>query len=306
VTPAQATGGHDAPAPAVSFAAVDLSVVIPAHNVAETLGEQLDALLGETWDGEWEIVVVDNRSTDGTAALALQYAGRDARVRVIDAPDRAGLCYSREAGVRAAVSDRVAVCDGDDVVEPGWVRAMGEALREHRVVTGPLDVDRLNPPWLVETRGRLDSEGVRTWFGAFPVIAGGNLGIRKDVFDEVGGFDQGYIGAEDHEFSLRLAQHGIPIHFAPDARIAYRYRSEASVLWRQGNTYGRSRPRLRRRVVEAGLPAPSRFAGWRSWLWLLRHLPGLGSPEGRARWAWVAGNRVGQLRGSVEARSVFV
>lgn len=285
---------------------MDLSVVIPAHDVADTLAEQLDALLAQEWDGAWEIVVVDNRSTDGTAALAREYATRDGRVRVVDAPEHAGLCYSRETGVRAAASDHVAICDGDDVVEPGWVAAMGDALREHRVVTGPLDVDRLNPPWLVETRGRLDSDGVRTWFGAFPVIAGGNLGIRRDVFDEVGWFDQAYIGAEDHEFSLRLARRAIPIHFAAGARIAYRYRSEASVLWRQGNTYGRSRPMLRRLVVEAGLPAPSRFAGWRSWLWLLRHLPGLGSTEGRARWAWVAGNRVGQLRGSVEARSVFV
>jgi glycosyltransferase involved in cell wall biosynthesis len=285
---------------------VDLSVVIPAHDVADTLAEQLDALLAQQWSGEWEVIVVDNRSTDGTNALAQEYAARDERVRVVVAPDRAGLCYSRETGVRAARSDDVAICDGDDVVEPGWVRAMGDALREHRVVTGPLDVDRLNPPWLVETRGRLDSDAVRTWFGAFPVIAGGNLGIRRDVFDEVGSFDQRYIGAEDHEFSLRLAQHGIPIHFAPDARIAYRYRSEASVLWRQGNTYGRSRPMLRRRTVEAGLVAPSRFAGWRSWLWLLRHLPGLRTAEGRARWVWVAGNRVGQLRGSVEARSVFL
>jgi GT2 family glycosyltransferase len=285
---------------------VDLSVVIPAHDVADTLADQLDALLTQTWSGEWEIVVVDNRSTDGTAALAQRYATRDTRVRVVDAPDRAGLCYSRETGVRAAASDHVAICDGDDVVEPGWVAAMGDALREHRVVTGPLDVDRLNPAWLVETRGRLDSDRTRTWYGAFDVIAGGNLGIHRDVFTEIGWFDQSYIGAEDHEFSLRLARHGIPIHFAPGARIAYRYRGEPAALWHQGTIYGRSLPMLRRRVVEAGLPAPSRVAGWRSWLWLVRHLPGLRTAEGRARWVWVAGNRIGQLRGSVEARSLFL
>ena len=55
---------------------MDLSVVIPAHNVAETLGAQLDALAAESWDGEWEIVVVDNCSTDGTAALVRDHAAR--------------------------------------------------------------------------------------------------------------------------------------------------------------------------------------------------------------------------------------
>lgn len=285
---------------------MDLSVVIPAHNVADTLAEQLDALLAQSWPGEWEVVVVDNRSTDATPDLVRGYAARHARVRLVDAPERPGLCFSREVGVLRAASDHVAICDGDDIVGPQWVAAMGDALRDHRVVTGPLDVDRLNPPWLVETRGRLDTDRCRTWYGAFDVVAGGNLGIRRDVFTEVGFFDERFIGAEDHEFSLRLHEHGIPIHFAPDALLHYRYRADARVLWAQGNTYGRSRPELRTRVVEAGLVPPSRVAGWRSWAWLVRHSPELRTEHGRARWLWVAGNRVGQLRGSIRARSLFV
>jgi GT2 family glycosyltransferase len=285
---------------------VDLSVVIPAHNVEATLPAQLDALLAQTWPHEWEIVVVDNRSTDGTAACAREYAARDARVRVVDAPERAERGYARAMGVRAAASDHLAFCDGDDVVEPGWVPAMGEALRLHPVVTGPLDVEGLNTDWLVETRGRLDTDETRTWFGAFDVIASGNLGVRREVLTEVGSFDQRFDGAEDHEFSLRLAEHGVPVHFVPEARVAYRYRVDAKTLWRQGLTYGRPRPMLRRRVVEAGFPAPSRFAGWRSWVWLVVHLPGLRTAEGRAQWAWVAGNRVGHVRGSLEARSLFL
>jgi glycosyltransferase involved in cell wall biosynthesis len=71
---------------------MDLSVVIPAHNVAATLGDQLDALAAESWDGEWEIVVVDNCSTDGTAALVRDHAARNPRL---------GWCRRRSGKVRA-------------------------------------------------------------------------------------------------------------------------------------------------------------------------------------------------------------
>ncbi len=283
-----------------------LSVVIPARNVAETLPAQLDALLSQEWGGPWEIVVVDNLSSDATAEVAQGYSSRDARVRVVAATNRAGLCYARDAGVRAARFDAIAICDGDDVVAPTWVRAMGEALELHQVVTGPLDVDRLNPPWLVGTRGRPSACTCATWFGLFPVVSGGNLGLRRDVWEMTGGFDEAFLGAEDAEFSLRLYEQGVRVHFEPEARVHYRYRQSFRDLWRQGTQYGLARPMVRRRVIELGLPAPSPVAGWKSWLWLVAYLPTVVTTTGRARWAWVAANRLGQVRGSMRARTVFV
>ena len=56
--------------------AVDLTVVIPAHNAAATLGRQLDALVAQEWSGSWEVVVVDNRSTDATVYCVAEGSGR--------------------------------------------------------------------------------------------------------------------------------------------------------------------------------------------------------------------------------------
>ena len=61
-----------------------------------------------------------------------------------------------------------------------------------------------------------------------------------------------------------------------------------------------------RRLREQGLPVPSPLAGWRSWLWLVAHLGDLRTHEGRAAWVWVAGNRVGQLEGSVRYRCLYL
>lgn len=285
---------------------MDLSVVIPAHNAADTLGAALDAVLGQEWEGEWEVVVVDNRSTDGTAALVRAYAARDPRVRLVSASDRGGASYARNVGIEAAASDHIAACDADDVVESGWLRAMGDGLRRHPCVTGPLDVDELNPRWLVESRGVFPPDRCQTWYGVFPVAPAGNLGIRRDVFDAAGRFDEGLLAMEDHDLALRLRALDVPITFVPEARVHYRYRATPAVLWRQGLTYGRAAPVLFRRVEAAGLVPPPRFAGWRSWVWLAVHLPDLGRATGRARWLYVAGVRIGHLCGSVRARTVFL
>jgi glycosyltransferase involved in cell wall biosynthesis len=285
---------------------MDLSVVIPAHNVAATLGEQLDALAAETWDGEWEIVVVDNCSTDGTAALVREHAARDPRVRLVDATERRGPSYTRNVGFEAAAAEMIAACDADDVIAPGWVRAMGDALRVRPCVTGPLEVDRLNPAWLATTRGRPSLTEGPTWFGVFPIVAAGNLGIHRDVWRAAGRFDEAFSAQEDHEFALRLCLRDVPVAFEPAAVVHYRYRGSTQALWQQGTVYGESRPLLWRRVKDAGLATPSRIAGWRSWAWLLVHLVDLRTEHGRAAWVWVAANRLGQLRGCIRYRTLFL
>ena len=74
----------------------DLSVVVPCHNVGSTLAEQLDALLAQDWRGAFEVVLVENRSTDDTLAVARAYAARDPRVRVVTAEERGGASYAAQ------------------------------------------------------------------------------------------------------------------------------------------------------------------------------------------------------------------
>jgi len=134
-------------------APVELSVIVPARNAAATLADPLDALLAQEWDRPFEVVVVDNGSSDGTSAVVTEYRGRDPRVRPVDASEDVGVAYCRNTGIAAARGDGVLICDADDVVAPGWVGAMGEALRDHEFVTGRIDVHLLNPEWLAGTRG---------------------------------------------------------------------------------------------------------------------------------------------------------
>lgn len=285
---------------------MELTVVIPAHNAAAFIGEQLGALAGQRWDGDWEVLVVDDRSSDGTRAEA-ERARRvlGQRLRIVRS-ERAGASAARNVGISLSRTDHVAFVDADDVVAEGWLAAMGSALRGSGFVTGPLELDRLNPAWLATSRGRATERGAPTFYGIFPYAHGCNLGVHRRLWEEVGGLDEGMVATEDIDLSLRMWLAGCPAVFEPGAVVHYRYRTAAGALWRQGLRYGRCRPLVARRLVDAGCPRPSSLAGWKSWVHLVRQLPTAGSAEGRALLAWTAGNRIGHVLGSLEHRTLLL
>lgn len=281
-------------------------MVIPARNEERLLGHQLEALLLQEWDGEWEIIVVDNGSTDGTVALVERHAQRSERLRVVRAPERADQSFAANAGVAATKAAAVVFCDADDIVADGWLSAMARGLAEHDVVTGPNELNRLNPPWLANSRGRSIEGPVGKFAGIFPVVRGNNYGVRNTVWGKVGPLNEGFFPVADVEFSYRCWINGIDIAGLPDAQVHYRYRASARDLWRQGWNYGSHRPQIASLLRHAGKPRPPRFGGWKSWTMLLVLLPGAITRPGRARWLWTAGNRFGQVAGSIRYRTLML
>lgn len=282
-------------------------MIIPARNEESFLSQQLEALLNQSWVGEWEIIVVDNGSTDGTVELVKGYASVIDNLRLLHASEKSDKAYAVERAIAATGAAAVAVCDADDIVGEGWVAAIGTALQHHRVVTGPNELDRLNPPWLATSRGRSIEEPLGSYAGIFPCIRGNNWGVQRNVVGKIGSpLREGYFPVEDVEFSLRCWLDGIEIVGVPDAVVHYRYRSAARELWRQGLMYGSGRPRIARALRDAGMPHPRRFGGWKSWMMLVVLFPGVVTKSGRARWLWTAGNRFGQLAGSIRYRTLML
>jgi glycosyltransferase involved in cell wall biosynthesis len=284
---------------------LDLAIVIPARNARASLREQLDALLAQQWSGTWEVLVVDNDSDDGTSELVAEYARRDPRVRLGVAKGVHGAAAVRNAGIALTDATAVAMCDADDIVGPNWVPAMGDALAAHAAVTGPLEVVECNPEWLVRTRGAPPRTEPATFHGLFALLPAGNFGMQRGAWDAIGGFDPTVISNEDVDLSLRVWEHGLAVHFAPDALVHYRYRSAARELFRQGFIYGMFRPLVARRARARGLRVP-RTAGWRSWIVLFAWLPRLVTREGRASWMWVAGVRTGLVCGCLRFRVLYL
>ena len=287
---------------------MDLAVVIAAHNEARWIGDQLDALRVEIWEGgDWEVIVVDNRSSDDTAAIVESRAANWPELRLMGAHEQGNKHYAINTVVDAICANRFAIVDADDVIAPGWVAAMGDGLRSAEMVTGPLELDRLNPRWLAESRGRSGSAApVGIFDGVLPFARGGNFGFTRAAFNKIGKLPEENSPCEDLDVSAAARRAGIDIEGLPDAVVHYRYRGDVASLWKQGLAYGQGRCRVVRDLVDHDEPRPARFGGWRSWLWLVCKLPSLRHDEGRATWLWVASNRLGQLRGSVRYRAWYL
>lgn len=285
----------------------DLSIVIPVHNGAATISQQLEALAAAATSARVEVIVADNGSTDDTVGVVARDSPPMLGVRVVDASTVRGVSHARNVGVREARSDHIAICDADDVVTSTWVSAMLTALASHPVVTGPLLVRDINPRSVAYSRGTRAECEAPTFFNVFPYAHGCNQGFHRDAWARVGGFDESMTGipAEDLDFGLRCHLAEVPITFVADAAVNYRYRTDVHDLWRQGLGYGYGRTFIARRARDAGLRVP-RAPGWRSWLWLAGNAWRWLRPEARGGLAWVAGNRLGHVVGSARNRAILL
>jgi len=276
-----------------------VSVVVPVRDGVRWIDEQLAALVAQQCDTAWEVVVADNGSSDGTGASVRRWATRHPVVRLVDASARIGPAAARNIGVVGARGRLLAFCDADDVVQPGWLRACVRALDEADVAAGTFDFTSLNgggpsSPVVAATRQ----------LAFLPAGLGANLCVRREAFDQVGGFAEDLLVGEDIDLSWRLQLGGFRFAVAPDAVVAKRERAGAVQVGRAAWSYGRSGPVLYRRHRSAGMGRDLRGAVT-SWLWLVAALPGLLDPAVRVRWMRTVGLRAGRLAGSLHQRVFF-
>lgn len=268
-----------------------ISVLVVARNAAATIGEQLDALVGQAFGASWELVVVDDRSTDATATIVDARAVLTPWLRRVDGPGR-GVAAARNAALAAARAPHLAMVDADDVVAPGWLASMAAALDDAPLVAGALEIDRLNPEWVRGTRGRALTLGPGSFAGVVPFAHSCNLGVRRELLDRIGPFDETIEAGEDVEFSYRAWREGVEPRYAPDAVVHYRYRTTLGALWRQGRAYGRVRAILGRRFAAQGVALPPATSA-RARLGLIRRLPQCVTRAGRANWVFAAAGAFG-------------
>lgn len=287
--------------------AVEVSVVIPLHDGIDFLPPLLESLEAQEWNGAWELVVADNGSSDGGPDLVKTYASRLPRVKVIEALNGSGSAYARNAGASEAGGSLLVFIDHDDVVGPGYVAAMVDALRTHRLVCGQWEVETLNPDWAHQLLPSGQRDGPMMWnYDFLPYAAGGTLAMRRELFDAIGGFaeDVAYADCTDLCWRAQLDA-GAELAFVREAVVHYRYRSSAKAMFKQARNWGRAEVEMYARYRPRGLPRISvrRSLGNLGFLWHVRRLT---HPAGRAWWATRAGNTLGRIEGSLRHRTLML
>ncbi len=279
-----------------------LSVIIPCLNGAETIEAQLEALASQHWSEPWEVIISDNGSTDGTLEIVAQYKERIPNLRVADASDKRGQPHALNVGAKAAHSEAMAFCDADDEVAPGWVAAMGEALRKYDFVAGPWDLEKLNPAWLQARHPQQTGLNQYRYPRYLPHAGSGNMGVKRTLHESVGGFDESmpYLFDTDYCFKMQLA--GTELHFVPEAVMHIRTVHRLGDIYRKAISNGEYNVVLYKRYRPLGMPKLSLKAGLRGWLRLLQHLPSIRDQANFATWMWDFGWRLGRVKGCIRHR----
>ena len=200
------------------------SVIIPCFNAEATLAETLDSIIAQSCC-DWEVLCVDDGSTDGTVTVIEAFAARDQRIRLVR-HDGKGPSAARNAAARLhALGDILAFCDADDL----WLHdkldrlkrlfaartvaavfgqvAFFDGRRDARMRCSTVPGSRLTIPMLL---------------GENPVCTLSNLSVRRGWFLHLGGFDQEMIHNEDLEFLIRLVGEGAQVAGDPGLHVLYR------------------------------------------------------------------------------------
>lgn len=288
--------------PTPTGAGTALSVVIPVYNGGADFVEQLEALCAQEAEADWELIIADNGSTDGSVGVAESFRDRMPSLRIVDASDRPGQAHALNVGAAAATGRSLLLLDADDVVAPGYLRAMAAALADHPFVAARLDCDSLNPSWVRTSRPSPQTDGVGDPFGFLPAAVGCSIGIWRETFEQVGGFDPEIILGNDVEFSWRVQLTSVPLEFVPDAVVRYRYRNTFRGIFAQARTYGTAGPTLYKRYRDRGMGRRSRAGAIRFHGGALVRLLKARSRADLAACIFLFGFRFGILEGCIENR----
>jgi peptidoglycan/xylan/chitin deacetylase (PgdA/CDA1 family) len=192
-----------------------ISIVLPARNEEHYIAKTLASLKDQTYQGDYEILVVDNGSTDKTASIA-----RDFGVKVIQATKEKSVFYARQVGAEAATGDIIVQADGDTLYPRHWLEKIAArfAANPDAVALSGRFIYREKFTWaFVELP-------IRNWlnkisaalFGRPFLVCGATFAFRRQAFFEVGGYQNIAYSADQHGITTKFRKLGKILY---DSRI---------------------------------------------------------------------------------------
>jgi GT2 family glycosyltransferase len=239
-----------------------MSVIVCTYNGSRTIEDCLDGLARQTY-ADHEVIVVDDGSTDHTAALVEAWLPRMPRLRLVRIPN-GGLSNARNVGMREAAGEVLCYTDDDARPDPDWLLYMAAAFRHttHVAMGGP----NVPPPG----DGPVAEAVANAPGGPIHVLVddtlaehvpGCNFSVRRSALAAIGGFDATFrVAGDDVDVCWRLQEAGGTIGFCPAAFVWHHRRNSVRTYWRQQKGYGKAEA-----LLEAKWPEKYNAAGHVTW-----------------------------------------
>lgn len=214
-----------------------ISVVVCSHNGEATIRDCLEGLAGLDYP-DFEVIVVDDGSSDQTATIVAEYP-----VRLITIPNR-GLSHARNTGMQAATGEIIAYLDDDAYPDPHWLTYLAVAFMnsDHVGIGGP----NLPPPGdgpIADCVANAPGGPTHILLSDQEAehIPGCNMAFRKTALKAVGGFDTQFrVAGDDVDVCWRLQERGWTLGFSPAAVVWHHRRNSVRAYWRQQQGYGKA------------------------------------------------------------------
>ena len=230
-----------------------VSVIMPVFNGEKYLEEAIDSILGQTFT-DFELLIVDDGSQDGSADIIRNYQALDSRVRLIQLELNSGAADARNHAISAANGDLITMMDCDDVSLPQRLQKQVDFLRSNTGIGGVgtcgravnHDLGTLLFPYIVPSQHALIAF---SWFFGDSFL-GATIMLRREFLRAVGGYEPGRRAVEDREmFSRLLSDTDIKFSNLQEELLIYR-RYEGSNVTVQGADAYKQDAEIRKRVVK--------------------------------------------------------
>ncbi|MFN3704674.1 MAG: glycosyltransferase family 2 protein [Thermoflexales bacterium] len=223
-----------------------ISLVVPTHNRKDTLHRCLAAATDQDYP-DYEVIVVDDGSTDGTGEMVQR---EFPQVRYIRQEPNWGPAAARNRGIEAAAGDIIAFTDDDCLLPPDFLSRLADGYRRYPEVAGvggyleaPDELLQSNPfaQYEAYVTHRVYHAGPEEYLGGFECPAGGtnSMSYRRRVLLEVGGFDESfpYAAGEDADLKWRVVQRGYRLLYVP-MKVVHLQSYDFRHFWRQQRRHG--------------------------------------------------------------------
>jgi glycosyltransferase involved in cell wall biosynthesis len=195
-----------------------VSVIMPVYNGADYIGHAIESVLTQDYSS-FEIIVIDDGSTDNTADIVRSY--RDGRIRYLRQQNK-GVSHARNFGIRNAKGQFIMPLDADDMMAPAFISRHLAEFQKHPeadlVYSDVLLVDEAGHP--ITTMRMPEYQDcrcmIRDLFRAGHPVVPFRLGIRRSVFDKIGFYDEALLVGEDYDMMRRFVKAGLRAHHLGD------------------------------------------------------------------------------------------
>lgn len=214
----------------------DITVLLPVYNSNTFIAEAVESVLDQTYSN-FELLIIDDGSTDGTGKILQRLAAKDSRIRLFQRENR-GLVATLNEGIALCSSEFVARMDADDYALPHRLAVQYAYMREHpETAVCSAGMEEYETGRSLTWAGYGEAVRARLLFGCclyHPTIL-----ARRSALLAVGGYDAAMPCAEDYDLWVRLAESGYSLAVLPQVLLRYRvhpHLSRSAYKWQMGET----------------------------------------------------------------------